>query len=828
MGIVYEAEQERPNRRVALKIVRPGLVPTEALRRFELEYEFLGRLHHPGIAQIYQAGVEDTAYGSQPYFAMELVVGKRLDEFVRSTRPSLRERLLLVAAIADAVQHAHHRGIIHRDLKPANILVTDAGEPKVLDFGVARATHAGLMTTVQTGAGEVLGTISYMSPEQISGDISALDTRSDVYALGVILYEVLAERPPYELDRKPFAEAARIIHEEEPTRLRSTTGAVPADVETIVVKALEKEKERRYSSAADLADDIRRFLRDEPIAARPPSAGYQVRKYARRHKAIVAGALACLIVLVAGVAATAWQAVRATRAERTAEARAREAELERAKAQAVTSFLTQMLGSVDPSRAQGRDVSVREALDAAAAKIESGAMAKQPEVEVAVRNEIGATYGGLGLYDAAERQLRAAIALESRIGAPPLLRADTHARLVSVLYGAGKYADAQSHAQEALRLRRETLGATHADVASSLDDLGAMILASGDLARAEPLMRESIAIRRKVLSPDDPQLAVGLNNLAYLIWRKGNLQEAESMFREALSIDRKAFGNEHPEVLTRLLNVAVVLRDEGRPKDAEPLAREAVASRRKVLGPDHPELAAAMDVLAGVLEDQGRNDEAEKVLRQALTIAGREQSDVNLEASRLQNNLGWMLWKQGEYKEAEPLLRAAVANLPKTYGPTHRYTRLATANLAHDLNSLGDARAAESTARDALAMYRKAPSDQAVVSALVALSHALMAQHRSAEAVPHLRDALDRMTERTPLRFPWFKGEAESMLGDILAAQGKHGEAEKLLLAGYDDLQKVPSTPASRRRAAVERLVSFYAANSRTADAAAWRARLQK
>jgi eukaryotic-like serine/threonine-protein kinase len=253
MGVVYEAEQDRPQRRVALKIVRPGLVPAEVLRRFEREYEFLGRLHHPGIAQIYQAGIAETDYGAQPYFAMELVRGKRLDQYVRDTGPALRDRLVLVAAIADAVQHAHHRGIIHRDLKPANILVTEAGDPKILDFGIARGVHDGLLTTVQTSAGEVLGTIGYMSPEQVSGDIAALDTRSDVYALGVILYEVLAQRLPYELDRKSFPEAARIITDAEPTRLRSAAYPVPADVETIVVKALEKEKERRYSSAAQIS-----------------------------------------------------------------------------------------------------------------------------------------------------------------------------------------------------------------------------------------------------------------------------------------------------------------------------------------------------------------------------------------------------------------------------------------------------------------------------------------------------------------------------------------------------------------------------------------------
>jgi tetratricopeptide (TPR) repeat protein len=827
MGMVYEAEQERPNRRVALKIVRPGMVPAPVLRRFELEYELLGRLHHPGIAQIYQAGVEETDYGSQPYFAMELVRGKRLDEYVRTKAPTIRERLLLVAGIADAVQHAHHRGIIHRDLKPANILVTDGGEPKVLDFGIAHATHDALMTTVQTGAGEVLGTISYMSPEQVSGDISALDTRSDVYALGVILYEVLAERPPYELDRKSFAEAARIIYYEEPTRLRSATGAVPADVETIVAKALEKDKERRYSSAAELADDIRRFLRDEPIAARPPSAAYQVGKYARRHKAIVAGVLACVVVLLGGVVATSWQAIRARRAERVAEARAHEAGVEKAKAEAVSSFLTQMLASVDPSQARGRDISVREALDAAAARIDSGAMAKQPEVEIAVRNVIGTTYGGLGLFEPAERQLRAAVDLESRSAASALVRGDTQARLVNVLYGAGRHEAAVAAAREALRLRREALGASHPDVASSLDDLGAMLMASGDAAGAEPLMRESLAIRRQLLPADDPELAVGLNNLAYVIWRKGNLQEAESMYREALGIDRRRLGNDHPEVPTKLINLAVVLRDQGHPDAAEPLAREAVAIRRKILGDQHPELANALDTLSGVLEDRGQIDEAEVILREALSIAQRTYGELNLNTARLRHNLGWVLWKKGEYAAAEPHLRMAVVNIPKTYGPTYRGARLATANLAHDLNGLGDFRAAEVSAREALAAYRKIAGDQAVAGALIALSHSLLGQKRASEAVPYLEEALTIVQKQPPVRFPWFKGEIQSTLGRALAAQGKVIEAEFQLLAGYESLQDLPSTPPPRRRSAVEQLVSFYASTGRPAEAATWRRRLQ-
>jgi tetratricopeptide (TPR) repeat protein len=486
-----------------------------------------------------------------------------------------------------------------------------------------------------------------------------------------------------------------------------------------------------------------------------------------------------------------------------------------------------MLESVDPSEARGRDVSVRDALDAAAARIDGGAMAKQPAVEVAVRNAIGATYASLGLFDAAERQLRASIVLLPGAGASPLVRAETHARLVGVMYQQGKYADAEAAAREALRLRREVLGATHADVATSLDDLGAILVASGHPDQAEPLMREALAIRRQRLPADDPMLAVGLNNLAYVLWRKRNLQDAEAMFREALDIDRRRLGNDHPEVATRLLNLAVVLRDQGRADAAEPLAREMVAIRRKVLGDRHPDLANGMDTLAGVLEDRGRNVEAEQLLREALDIARKTNGETHIDTARLTHNLGWMLWRRGAYAEAEPLLRAAVVTIPKAYGPTYRGARLAMSNLAHNQNGLGDFRAAEVTAREAIAAYRKAPSDVMVVTALIALSHSLVAQRRGEEAIPHLREALD-VTEKNPqARFPWFKGEVQSTLGAALAAQRQSTEAETLLLAGYEALRDLPATPPPRLRAALERLVAFYVATGRSAEAVPWRNRLQ-
>ncbi len=301
MGTVHEAEQDSPRRKVALKVIKAGAVSKNLLLRFEIEAQILGKLDHPGIATIFEAGTFDEGHGQQPFFAMEFVQGELLTDYAENQKLGTRDRLGLLAKIADAVQHAHQKGVIHRDLKPGNILVNKEGQIKILDFGVARATDADIQTaTMQTDIGQLIGTIPYMSPEQASGNPDDLDTRSDVYALGIIAYELLAGQMPYDVKQKMIHEAERVIREDEPKALSSINKAFRGDVEIIISKALIKEKERRYQSASDLASDIQRYLRNEPIEERPPSTWYHLIKFSRRNKALVAGIAAVLVVSVVG------------------------------------------------------------------------------------------------------------------------------------------------------------------------------------------------------------------------------------------------------------------------------------------------------------------------------------------------------------------------------------------------------------------------------------------------------------------------------------------------------------------------------------------------
>ena len=576
MGTVYKAEQDAPRRIVALKVIKPGVLSPDHLHRFGRETEVLGRLKHPGIAQIYDAGT--AAGGHTPFFAMEYVAGRPLTRYAEAAQLDTSARLTLLAQVADAVHHAHQRGVIHRDLKPSNILVDETGQPKILDFGIARVTDSDVQATLQTSAGEVVGTLPYMSPEQIAADPLELDTRSDVYALGVILYELLARRLPIDVSRRNLTEAARAITDDEPAPLREADTTLDGDVERIVTKALEKQKNERYQSAADLAADIRRYLADEPIAARPLTALYQLRKFTRRHRALVGGAAATLAALVVGLVATGYFMFEA-RAERD------RAEQEATKAVAINDFLQETLGSANPYEGTGREVSVLDALGVATEKINES-FADQPEIRAAVAHTIGSTYRDLGEIDRAE----------------PLLRS-------------------------ALEIRKGLFADPYRDVLESLNALGELFYYKRDTDAAEALWREALEIGRSLCGETHADVAEMLNNLGIIQRIRDDYPAAEAMLQEALAIQRSLFGDVHEEVANTLGNLATVHLAQSDYVAAEPLLRNALDISRTALGADHVQVGLFQRDLGATLMRLQRHVEAEEFLSRAYALLQTELGD---------------------------------------------------------------------------------------------------------------------------------------------------------------------------------------------------------
>ncbi|MEP0848410.1 MAG: serine/threonine protein kinase [Phycisphaerae bacterium] len=499
MGVVYRARQQQPRRDVALKVLRAGLGSPELLRRFELEAQLVARLAHPGIAQIYDAGAADTPFGKLPYFAMELVDGPPLSTFVEQRRLNVRRRLELLAAVCDAVQHAHQKGVIHRDLKPANILVVDAddtaasgarlrpedatrdaapapaGQPKILDFGVARLADADA-ATIATGYGQLLGTIPYMSPEQFGGDPHEIDTRCDVYALGVIGFELLTGRTPHDLGRRPLADVVQMVRGEDPPSLASVDPRFRGDLEIIFRKALERHKELRYASAAELAADIRRHLADEPIAAQPPTIRSQLRQLVRRHRTLAAVSATAALTLMLGAIATTWVAVEAVRARRLAEERLgkehaamRIAETENRMHRALFDFYSRLF--LRSSERDGGRMSFGELVDLAAESID-GAFPQDAQLEAPVRSTLGLAYQSLGRYDAAERQLREALRLhETCVGGDHEYTDIARYNLAHLYEVMQRWPDAETVTSARVAALRRTLGEEHADTRGALKDL---------------------------------------------------------------------------------------------------------------------------------------------------------------------------------------------------------------------------------------------------------------------------------------------------------------------------------------------------------------------
>ena len=859
MGTVFLAEQDKTTRLVALKVIRPGVASANLLRRFEHESQVLGRLQHPGIAQIYEAGTADTGEGAQPYFVMEYVRGRSLMEYAQGSQLGTRQRLELLAKICDAVQHAHQKGIIHRDLKPDNILVTEDGQPKILDFGVARATDADIQaTTIQTDVGQLVGTIPYMSPEQAGGEVSELDTRSDVYALGVLGYELLAGRLPYDLSKKMIHEAVRVIREDDPTPLSSIDRVFRGDVETIIAKALQKERSQRYQNASDLAGDIRRYLTDRPIVARPASVGYQLRKFTKRNKALVVGVAAVFLVLVGGIVTTSValareseqrnlaeqreqqaQDARDAESEARAEAQQRQQEAEVAReealrqagiAQTVNDFLTDdLLAAVAPSveEGKGKDVLMRDVLDEAARSMDEASKAGgrfegKPLIEASIRATLGNTYRKLGEYAAAEPHLERARELRHReLGEE---HPDTLGSMnsLAVLYGGqGRYNEAEPLYLKTLEIRKSVLGGEHPETLISMSNLALLYINQGRYDEAKPLSVKTQEIRQRVLGEEHPDTLDSMNNLALVFWRQGRYTEAEPLYIKALEIMNRVLGEDHRSTLRPMSNLAALYFNQGRFDEAEPLLIRAIAVMKRVLGEEHPDTLASMINLAIVYDNQGRYDEAEPLYIQALEIFKHVLGEEHPDTLTSMGNLSSLYIKQGRYDEAEPLSLETLETLKRVQGEEHPDTLLTMMNLASLYREQGRYDKAEPLYLKTLQIKKRVLGAEhpETLKSMNNLASLYFDQGRFDEVEPLYIQTLEIMKRVLGEEYP----ETLVLMGNLATLylnQGRYAEAEPLFLKTLQIKKRVLGEEHPSTLLSINNLADLYLTLVRYEEAA--------
>ncbi len=716
MAVVYEALQERTGRRVALKVVqRWGANSRRRIRLFRREIDSLALLDHPHIATLFDAGHTP---GGDHFFAMELVSGATLAEHVaaENRRPRgsewIRNQLALFVRICRALNYAHQRGVLHCDLKPANILIVEENglaatrgpsrdrstaavdpdirprglkggiapaipTPKVLDFGLARLLDRdGATTASLADGGHLVGTISYMSPEQTRQRPEAMDIRSDVYALGVILYEWLTGQSPYPTRGASIPDAVRMICEMPPRKPHTVRPDLSGDLETIVLKALEKDPDRRYQSAFDLAADLERYLANQPISARPPSATYQLRKMIARHK--VPAALGAALLVLAMVFAVTFGVQAARIADERNRAQAGAERVER-----INEFMDKMLTYVDPHEV-GPRIHVRELLDQAAAAMPTE-LADQPEIRATLHQTLGRSYISVQDYDEAERHLRTGLDLCTR------LFGERDARTVAAMHYLGVLTMYQRKderglklLEEALALRRELHGDRHAEVADSLHALGQWYRGTSDYQQAEELLREALAMRREL---PGAERGVGdtLHALGLMLVAIGRYEDAEPVLLEALELRRRLLGNDHFDVARTMTDLGEIYFHWSEYDRAEALYREQIRIWRGIFGEEgNKDLAIALSDLAGLLQVRGALDEAESAYRESVAmekrVSGPQRTLLPL------NNLAAFLTEQGYYREALPMCREVYDDWSRHPEPRG----YAAQNLAEVLLELGE------------------------------------------------------------------------------------------------------------------------------------------
>ena len=691
MGEVFLANQTQPiKRKVAFKIIKKGMDTKELVARFEAERQAVAMMDHINIAKVFDAGATDRG---RPFFAMEYVDGVPMTKYCDANKLDTKARLRLFIQVCEGVQHAHQKAIIHRDLKPSNVLITSQdGEavPKIIDFGIAKAIGGSLIDDVQlTTVGQLMGTPSYMSPEQADMAGADIDTRTDIYSLGVILYELLSGKlplAPEDFKGIGYAELRRKIQEDQPTMpstrmqitsqdaeeiasnrgidVQSLSKALRGDLDWIIMMAIDKDKARRYPSAYAFAADIHHYLNNEPVSARPPSTRYRLSKFIARHKVGVTMAAVVAMAVILGIVGTTVGMVRAIRAERIA---SREAET----ARQVSDFLVGLFKVSDPDEARGNSITAREILDEGAKKIEDD-LEEQPETQARLMDTIGRVYQSLGLYDSASDLLSKSLELRmSSLGSRHSETASGMAGLGVLYKDQGKYAEAESLLYTALELKTEELGPSHEDVATMMMHLATAKSRLGKYDESDPLYHQALTLREVQYGKDSPEVAETLSNMAVMYYKAGRHQEAVKAHTRALEIREASFGPNHPHVARSLNNLALVYQQQGKYEESIPLYQRALDVYLESLGEQHPHVALGYNNLALAYYSLADYDSAEPLYKKALAVQEAVLGEEHPDVARTLNNLANLNKDRGRPSAAEPLFVRALAIRETALGPKH-------------------------------------------------------------------------------------------------------------------------------------------------------------
>jgi non-specific serine/threonine protein kinase/serine/threonine-protein kinase len=871
MGEVWLAEQLEPvRRRVALKVIKAGMETREVVARFESERQALALMDHPAIAKVYDGG---TTPDGRPYFVMEYVAGIPITEHCDSQQLSTSSRLELLAEVCEGVQHAHQKAVIHRDLKPSNILVSlvdGRTQPKIIDFGIAKAIGSRLTEkTLFTELGAVIGTPEYMSPEQADSTGQDVDTRTDVYSLGVVLYQLLTGGLPFaseELRSSGYEELRRKLRETEPVRPStklSTLGhrveevarnrntepgalrrQLEGDLDCITLKSLEKERGRRYGTATELAEDLRRHLRHEPVLARPPSAAYRVGKYVKRHRVGVGVATGLAAILVAFAASMAIQA------RRTAMERDR-ANRERESAEKASAFLSNMLSRSKPealgnalwkdlhqrvaSAHRGRGASIEEVhsalasldealqgvsstqtalhlldeeiLDRAGKTLEQD-MKGEPRLASNLEMTLGATYSNLGLNAQAEQHLGRAVDLRmDTLGPEHPETLEARGKLGTIYMLEGRLAEAEKLLVRVLDAKRRRLGPEHASTLGTMKELATAYLEQGRYEEAEKLQVETLAVQRRTLGSERRETLVSMYSLASAYLRRGRYEDAERLLGEMIDGSRRVLGPGDLATLNGMNALAVVYKDLERYDDAEKLQRETLDVARQALGPEHPNTLAYLNNLAEVYGREGRYEEAEKLQREALETKRRVLGSEHPSTLNSMNNLAEVYEREGRYEEAEKLLRVGLQAQRRVLGSEHPHTLGTMNSLAEVYEREGRYEEAEKLLRVVLATQQRlvGPADVNTLETLYTLANLYNRQGRHDAAEKLAREAVTGL-ERNHLAQSENMGAAREALGRSLTGLGRYAEAEPELL----EAERLFAAHTVQHKESAEALVTLY------------------